>query len=76
MRKLGKLRPDEIGGFEGDVRQPGDSRCVLVVRPRRQSKAALKSSPFTNAPIQTGGFGGAMNDCGYAGGDRGLVRIW
>ena len=70
MDKPKKLRPgapdDET--TQHTVARPNFPSCVYVVRPGRQSKAAPKSSPFTNAPMQTGGFGGVLNKCGYEGG--------
>jgi hypothetical protein len=40
------INADELPGHQKS------EAAAFVVRPRRQSKAAPKSSPFTNAPIQ------------------------
>lgn len=58
---------DEYGGFDKSVLLPGDSRCILRVQRGGGGGPAHKSSPFTNAPIQTGGFGGTLNNSGYGG---------
>ncbi len=65
MARKFRVQADERGGFDG-VRRPSDGRCVLNVQPNRQSPTP-KVSPFANAPIQTGGFGGTLNNCGYGG---------
>ena len=48
MRKLGKLRPDEIGGFEGDVRQPGDSRSIDPMAGSSQPTVISKAGTITS----------------------------